>query len=461
MKKFSEFISEEVLTEAAFNKSALTKATSLIKKILEKKLSKKLYQFGFVDQVKSGGKEKYGIRYFVGDGAERQIRLNWIQGSSSDAIESLDIWNRGAAWDEPTVNISLNGLNIIKTIDLIVKVIKNPKPGIISMTESATNKGVVKKNGIWYTVEIDGKVVTKSKQKHHIKYRLNDLNKKFGIDGFIDETGEADEILVKKGRKETSLLGAEEQKKLDAKKFADPNVVFEDLQDLTSMVVAKASPSLLVTGMAGIGKTYTIEEVVHKAGLQKDVDWWGLAGSVSTYGMYQTFVKHPDGLIIFDDCDSVFKDQDSRNILKAALDSKPNRRISWVNKVTFDPNGMTQMEIEQIMEDEKRLPSYVDFTGQVIFISNLHMSKIEPAIRSRSYTIDITLSAEDVLKRLRSILDEISPETDMETKMILLEYLEENHEELTSEVNMRTYVKALGIVKSGVDRWQHLVKYYV
>lgn len=45
-------------------------------------------------------------------------------------------------------------------------------------------------------------------------------------------------------------------------------------------------------------------------------------------GLYMALFINRDKLIVFDDCDSVFGNIDSVNILKAALDSYDTRMVS-------------------------------------------------------------------------------------------------------------------------------------
>ena len=50
------------------------------------------------------------------------------------------------------------------------------------------------------------------------------------------------------------------------------NQRFNFLQDLTSMVVMGSTPSLIVTGEGGLGKTHTVTETIKELNLD-DNDW--------------------------------------------------------------------------------------------------------------------------------------------------------------------------------------------
>jgi len=91
-----------------------------------------------------------------------------------------------------------------------------------------------------------------------------------------------------------------------------------------------------------------------------------------------------------------------------------------------------------------KYPNQFDFNGKVIFISNLHASKIDDAIKSRSMIIDITLKQQDIIKRIQTILPNIEKDQSMEDKMEVLKYLEEKTKiESNKVISMRSFILAL------------------
>jgi hypothetical protein len=247
--------------------------------------------------------------------------------------------------------------------------------------------------------------------------------------------------------------------------YADPKIIFEDLEDLIHMVTGGLQSSLLVTGQAGIGKTFTVTKTIEDDGLVKDKDWFHVKGKATPAALYRELFNAKDGkLIVFDDCDSVFKDDDAVNILKAALDSYDVRTISWKSARTFDSRKITpdMEEYDHLINDEGKYPDSFDFTGKVIFISNLHQSKIDAAIKSRSFTIDITLKASDVLLRIKSIMKKIMPEATEEAKEDALKYLQDSIEEgkKGEDVNIRTFLNAVKMRMSGSSNWKRLAEKY-
>ena len=212
--------------------------------------------------------------------------------------------------------------------------------------------------------------------------------------------------------------------------------------------------------------TFSItEQIVKKGGMRKDVDWSHVKGTSSPMGLYRHLFENKDRLIVFDDCDDVLKDVRMTNILKGALDTSPVREISWLSKTTFNPDGMSSEEYDANL-NEGKLPSRFEFTGQVIFISNMTYDKIASspaaALVSRAFTIDITLSQSDVLKRIRTIIDNIMPDASTADKKAALAYMEKNIKDGNNneELSIRTFIKATMIVQSGSKNAERLIARY-
>lgn len=224
--------------------------------------------------------------------------------------------------------------------------------------------------------------------------------------------------------------------------------------------------------MPGIGKTHIVKEVLSKRLGPENKNWTIVKGKTSTLGLYSTLFVNRNSLVVFDDCDSVFSNPDGVNILKAALDSYDSRSISWISPMTINVQLLSSKERKELYNDIElklktdptstkiKYPNQFDFNGKVIFISNLHASKIDDAIKSRSMVIDVTLKQQDIIKRIQTILPNIEKDQSMEDKMEVLKYLEEKTKiESNKVISMRSFILALKIKTSGVPNWQRLLKY--
>lgn len=220
------------------------------------------------------------------------------------------------------------------------------------------------------------------------------------------------------------------------------NQRFEFLQDLTSMVVLGATPSLVVTGEGGLGKTHTVNQTIKSLEIP-DTNWVSFKGYSTARGLYNTLFDHNGKLIIFDDCDSVLEDKVAQNILKSALDSYETRQISWMAK----------------MNKSDEYPNQFNFTGRVIFISNKDKSKIDGAILSRSLTVDLSMTPQEKIDRMSFILGTILPEFDLEVKSDALSFLDENKDK--TNLNIRTLIIVSKIRKQFPDTWKNLAEYMI
>jgi hypothetical protein len=214
--------------------------------------------------------------------------------------------------------------------------------------------------------------------------------------------------------------------------------------------------------------TYSVTKILNEMMGSEGMRWVHIKGKLSPLGMYQTFFLNRDKLIVFDDADSVFANSDTINMLKAALDSYDKRTISWISPTTVDVSRLDQEQLDELymsIEDSLsndpanakiKYPNRFDFTGQVIFISNLPASKIDSAVKSRSLTIDVTLSSESVIKRIESIIDKVGGNLPTPDKKEVLDYL---GKEYKGELNIRSFVLGCRCKQSGSSNWQRLIKY--
>ena len=112
------------------------------------------------------------------------------------------------------------------------------------------------------------------------------------------------------------------------------NQRFDLLQNMTLMVINEVTPSLILVGEGGLGKTHSVMSFIEDCGLQP-VEYVVFKGYSTARGLYNTLYDNNGKLIIFDDCDSILEDKVALNILKSALDSYSKRTISWMAKMMW------------------------------------------------------------------------------------------------------------------------------
>lgn len=450
------------ITES-INVKNMEKAIKLIRRVLERNLGMKLYEFG-PEMFKNKFGTFQGMKYFLGN-TSRAVRFNWKQSGNSTEVYSIDVWNNESGRkDKPTITIQTAGVSLAKAIPQLAAIIKNPKPGLNIPV------GGEKQNVNEARVEIDGQEFKSAKEAGmHLAskgYSPEEISKKTGVNIGSAKWFAREYLKTVSGVSETKIDNAEDRKniqKFEKIKYADPDIVFDDLKDLVHMIASGVQASLLVTGMPGIGKTYSVTQHLEAFGKHKNEPngYVTFKGTSSPFGLYRALWHHKNQIIVFDDCDAILKDDNASNILKAALDSYDVREITWMSKTTFDPSGMSEDEIEEKIVSEQKYPSKFEFKGQIIFISNIHKSKIEQAVISRSMTIDITLESQDVFRRMETILNDIEKDTPMKLKTEVLEYLKDEYKaENGQQANMRTLLAAMKCRKSGSPNWKRLVTQY-
>lgn len=237
----------------------------------------------------------------------------------------------------------------------------------------------------------------------------------------------------------------------------DINKRFGFVEQLVKMVASGVQSSAVITGQGGLGKTYTVQRTLNTAGymdlsnladfqagaiINKSRTYTMVKGYSTPKGLYRTLFELNNSVIVFDDCDDVLKDPTALNLLKGALDSNGRRIISW--RADF-------------RDDD--LPRSFEFTGRVIFISNLDQSRIDQAIRSRSMMIDLTMTDDQKIDRMEYIAksDEFMPEFDISHKTDALALIREL-KDTAKEISLRTLMSVTKI-RSSNDDWKGLAEY--
>lgn len=219
------------------------------------------------------------------------------------------------------------------------------------------------------------------------------------------------------------------------------NQRFEFLKNLTNMVICEISPSLIITGEGGLGKTYSVLETIGESFLEKS-GWVQFKGFSTARGLYNTLFDNNGKLIVFDDCDSILEDKVALNILKSALDSYDTRTISWMSK----------------MNKSDEYPNQFNFTGRIIFISNKAKSSIDQAILSRSLTVDLSMTKEEKIERMSHILENILPSYPVNVKKDALDFLSS---EKSDNLTIRSLIAVSKIRMTFQEGWRDMASYMV
>ena len=240
---------------------------------------------------------------------------------------------------------------------------------------------------------------------------------------------------------------------------------FEVLDEMSRACINGDIRAMIVSGPPGVGKSHGVETQMEKASMfdklaGKKVRFQIVKGAMTALGLYTQLYKYSDtkNVLIFDDCDSVFTDDLSLNILKAALDSGKTRRICWNSD-------------SRLLRDEG-IPNTFNFNGSAIFITNLKFGNLKSkklqdhleALQSRCHFLDLTIDGDrDKMLRIKQVHRDadggLFADYDFteEQSTNVIDFMWDNHTKLR-EVSLRMCLKIADLVKISPNNWQNLAK---
>lgn len=248
------------------------------------------------------------------------------------------------------------------------------------------------------------------------------------------------------------------QKETDDEAMVRIEQTFDMLNEVTAAASAGIICGLIVSGPPGIGKSFGVEATLKKENmfltLRDDVPHYEIiGGSVGAVGLYKAlFLNRQKGFVtVFDDCDNILYDQDTLNLLKNALDSKPVRKLSWL------------YESRTLREED--IPRNFEYKGSVIFLTNTDFDHVRSAklkvhldaMMSRVHYLDLGISSQrDQLLRIKQVVRSgmlrgynFPPHIED----MIVDYITDNADYLR-ELSLRAVKKLADIVKMKPDGWE-------
>lgn len=233
---------------------------------------------------------------------------------------------------------------------------------------------------------------------------------------------------------------------------------FEILEYLTVAALNGDARSVIISGPAGLGKSYSVEAALSDWD-PEGVNHEFVKGYVRTTGLLRLLYQYRESgqVIVFDDADTVFFDDNSLNLLKAACDSTDRRVISY--------------RAESNMRDDETgdlVPRSFQFDGTIIFITNLDFDsmidkghKLAPhleALISRSHYIDLALKTKrDYMIRIKQVIGlGLLADIGLNTTQIddVMAFIDD-HKNNLRELSLRIALK-IGKLRLMGDRWKQI-----
>lgn len=233
--------------------------------------------------------------------------------------------------------------------------------------------------------------------------------------------------------------------------------------------------AFILAGAPGIGKTYTVMNSLNEMSNSKDivvkklqkalsllysinklsdeeyqkskespedsgrnhVGYEVVRGQVTPMEVYNILMRNKEKnfFTIFDDSDSVFQNTMSMNLLKAAADTTPVRKVSW---------GSRGSAVKDFI-----------YEGKIIILTNVDL-KDNPhfqALRDRFFCYDPEISPEE---RFSKIVDIARNSTSLSEKEIdeAIEYMESRLS--LDSITLRSFVKTSMLVEAFPDNWKSI-----
>ena len=232
---------------------------------------------------------------------------------------------------------------------------------------------------------------------------------------------------------------------------------FEILADLTNATVSGDSRALIVSGPPGLGKSYTVENILSNL---DEYYYTVIKGFVRATGLYRILYEYRNKgqVIVFDDADSIFFDDAALSLLKAACDTTERRIISW------------RAETNMKLDDGDSLPTSFEFEGSVVFITNMDFDRIVDnqakfhehvaAMISRAHFVDLTMrSRRDYLVRIKQVIGQGMLRDRLTQPQVtqVVDFIEENMDSLR-ELPLRMAIKIASTMKSNPEKWERICR---
>ena len=497
------------LTEAQFTRDKLEKVTKLYGKLFGKKFGGE-FKVAFTEEFqRQDGTKGFGYRLFNKFGY--QLRFGFLKGNitafkltpkrDTFIVDSLDYWDKdNHELDRPTITCSFSAsCNVVQIYEKLCVLLRKKKLGTFKLDDFIT-EAVDASN-----TKIKDRGAFIKNNKEFLKSKGIKISPLFGdavaFGQAVEDAGLEDEwnefyATLEKGKRENNSVNdsvKNTQKKMDETVYSDPKYVFEDIKTLTKFVAQGGSKSLIVCGMGGIGKTYEVTSTLRKIyGEPGDKYTYHSGAKISPRSFYSAVFRERDMLQVWDEADSILKQDDTIMMLKPALDTSGKPAMEYVTN-TLPMTGKNEAEIRdyclqcdeadtlvytnnpnKLKDGEMVFPSKFYFDGQMIFISNMRASEIEDAIKSRSIFLDVYLSATDVMNRMKTIMKAQYPD---ETDESLNEFFDTMGASVPDEgpvtymtpelarrnkpLTIRSLVLGMALKKAGVESWERIASMYV
>lgn len=157
------------------------------------------------------------------------------------------------------------------------------------------------------------------------------------------------------------------------------------------MLIAGHCNAIICHSRAGLGKTYNTIKLLES----NNAEYVYNSGVTTAVALYKMLYDDNGKIIVFDDVETIFKDERAINILKASL---------W----GFDDRIVTYKTSSKVLDG---YPDNFVFTGKIIILANdiyNHVNKSESlkALLSRCIVYELTYTIQELYENIKMIINE-------------------------------------------------------
>jgi hypothetical protein len=233
---------------------------------------------------------------------------------------------------------------------------------------------------------------------------------------------------------------------------------FSTIGRITQGTIDGAFRATIISGPPGLGKSYTVDEAIRKYD-PNGVNTKKITAVLSAAGLYTELWDHREEgqILILDDCDSVFDDVKSLNLLKAACDTQKTgtRTLNWGTKSQLFSN-----------RDGGPVENRFDFNGTIIFITNIDFDDMieeghrhaphYDAFRDRATYISLGMKTrKEYMMRVEQIADSLFKDENATCRKEVLGFMWKNIDSFKS-INARLVSKLIGYRQTMPTDWKEI-----
>jgi gas vesicle protein len=233
-------------------------------------------------------------------------------------------------------------------------------------------------------------------------------------------------------------------RRIQPPKSKELNKIFKKSREYIKMLIRGHANMVILVSSGGWGKTHTMFSVINEEGLVYGKDYAVLTTYTTPLSFFEFLYENRDKVVIIDDTVGVMEDPLSVSILKNAAWSVTGMRVLDYNSTTPLLNA----------------PKRFIFTGRILIALNKRPSEDDKniaALFSRAHVHDMDMTHAQKITAIQEIAKSAkNTELSKKQRMEVADYICDNANEATGNLNIRTLLKAFQCAEF-TKNWKTLV----